>query len=123
MSVLDHSTVACSDKFGNVFVLHVPDSVSDEAEVGGAGGSSALWEQGQLNGAANKLELLTHYYLGMALSAVTTKLLFLCVVVFRASTPCFSDAVFCVWFASFLLFFFASPDVQAKQRPLWQERA
>ena len=68
MCVLDHSTIAAVDKFGNVFVLRVPDDANEDVEVGGSsagGGNAAMWDQGLLNGAPNKLELLTHYYLGM----------------------------------------------------------
>ena len=68
LTVLDHNTVGCVDKFGNVFTLRLPDDASDEAEA--ASGSNALWDHGLLNGAANKLDLLTHFYLGEAATAV-----------------------------------------------------
>lgn len=66
MCVLDHSTVAAVDKFGNVFTLRVPDDVNEDVE-GGASGAALLWEQAA-GGAQNKLELMTHYYLGEILS-------------------------------------------------------
>ena len=62
MCVLDHSTVAGVDKFGNVFTLRVPDDVNEDLE-GGGSGAALLWEQAA-GGSQNKLELLTHYYLG-----------------------------------------------------------
>lgn len=62
MCVLDHSTVAGVDKFGNVFTLRVPDQANEDVEVGSS--TALLWEQSNMNGAPNKLELLTHFYLG-----------------------------------------------------------
>jgi len=53
------------DKFGNVFTLRVPDDVNEDVE-GGASGAALLWEQAA-GGAQNKLELMTHYYLGKIL--------------------------------------------------------
>ena len=62
MCVLDHSTIAAVDKFGNVFTLRVPDDVNEDVEAGGSS-ASLMWEQAS-GGAPNKLELMTHYYLG-----------------------------------------------------------
>eukprot|EP00981_Chlorochromonas_danica_P002905 scaffold591_cov174-Ochromonas_danica.AAC.6 len=59
MTVVDYNTVACGDKFGNVFILRLPETANDDIV-----GSGNLWDQGLLNGAPNKLDLLTHYYLG-----------------------------------------------------------
>jgi len=83
MCVLDYSTVAAVDKFGNVFTLRLPEHANDEVESGAGSSSSAaaaaggngvsaganlLWEQGK--GAPNKLELLNHYYLGETPTAI-----------------------------------------------------
>ena len=68
LAVLDHDTVGCVDKFGNVFVLRVPDGTDDNVD--SFSGTRLLWEQGSLNGAAIKLETLTHYFLGEAVTGV-----------------------------------------------------
>lgn len=65
MCCVDHSTVAGVDKFGNVFTLRVSDSANEDVEVGTS--TSMMWEQGAMGGAPNKLENLTHYYLGKEL--------------------------------------------------------
>lgn len=70
LAVVDYSTVACVDKFGNVFVLRLPEDANDDA-MESSGGSRLLWDQGLLNGAPNKLELLTHYYLGETATSIT----------------------------------------------------
>lgn len=74
LTVVDYHTVACGDKFGNIFVLRLPDSANDDLQSTAAGN---LWDQGLLNGAPNKLELLAHYYLSelpTAIANVTMKL-------------------------------------------------
>lgn len=66
---VDYHTVGASDKFGNVFVLQTPDGVNDDID--NPSGQRALWDQGLLNGAPSKLEVLTHYHLGEAVTAMT----------------------------------------------------
>jgi len=63
MCVLDHATVAAADKFGSVFVLRIPEDANEDAEAQGS-----LWGQG---GGVNKLELLSHYYLGEMVTSIT----------------------------------------------------
>merc|ERR1719329_1428035 len=44
-AMLDYDTIAGADKFGNVFVLRLPDGANDDAAVGaGVGGANSLWE-------------------------------------------------------------------------------
>jgi splicing factor 3B subunit 3 len=62
MCVVDHSTVAGVDKFGNVFTVRVSDDANEDVEVGNS--TTLMWEQGAMSGAPNKLENLTHFYLG-----------------------------------------------------------
>ena len=69
MVTLDYDTVGGADKFGNVFVLHAPENVNDNVET--ATGQRVLWDQGVLSGAPSKLEQLTHYHLGEAVTAMT----------------------------------------------------
>jgi splicing factor 3B subunit 3 len=66
MTTLDHHTIACGDKFGNIFVLRLPDHVNDDMLVSNSNANSnaALWDHGWLNGAPNKVEVINQYYLG-----------------------------------------------------------
>ena len=66
--VLDYDTVGGADKFGNVWVLQLPHKANDDVE--NATGSRLLWDQGLLNGAPNKADMLTHYFLGEAPTAM-----------------------------------------------------
>lgn len=56
--VLDPSTVAASDKFGNVVVLRLPNNVVDDVE-DDPSGTRALWDRGFLGGASQKIEVNT----------------------------------------------------------------
>jgi splicing factor 3B subunit 3 len=58
LCALDHRTVAGSDKFGNVFVLRVPEGTDDDTDP--SAGSRALWDVG----GRNKLVQECHYYVG-----------------------------------------------------------
>ncbi len=66
MTTLDHHTVACGDKFGNIFVLRLPDHVNDDMLVSNASANTNanLWDHGWLNGAPNKVEVVNQFYLG-----------------------------------------------------------
>lgn len=66
---LDFNTVAGSDKFGNVYVLRLPENANDSVE--SSSGSRILWDQGHLNGAPTKVDLLAHYHLGELPTSVT----------------------------------------------------
>ncbi|ANB11927.1 Rse1p [Sugiyamaella lignohabitans] len=60
--MLDYDTVAAGDRFGNIFVLQCPKTISDASDEDGYG--TFIRSQGHfLNGQASKLELVTHYYL------------------------------------------------------------
>ncbi|VDQ10322.1 unnamed protein product [Trichobilharzia regenti] len=62
-AVLDASTVAVSDKFGNVVILRLPPNVIDDIE-DDPSGNRALWDRGFLGGASQKCEVLCHFYVG-----------------------------------------------------------
>ena len=47
----------------------MPKGISDDVD--NPSGSRMLWDQGLLNGAANKVDLLTHYYLGETVTSMT----------------------------------------------------
>lgn len=61
--MLDPSTVAISDKFGNVIILRLPNGVIDDIEEDPSG-NRALWDRGFLGGASQKAEVLCHFYVG-----------------------------------------------------------
>lgn len=63
--MLDHDTLCGGDKFGNVFVHRVPETVDDAADIDT--GVRTLWDQGQ----RAKVQMLCHYYLGEMVTAMT----------------------------------------------------
>jgi splicing factor 3B subunit 3 len=65
---LDYDTVCGADKFGNVFVLRLPSTVSDDVD--NPTGSRLLWDGGSLNGAANKLELMAQVHVGEVVTSL-----------------------------------------------------
>ena len=69
MCILDHDTVGAADKFGNIFILRTPELVNEDVDTGS--GQQMLWDQGKLSGAPNKVDLLTHYYLGEVITSLT----------------------------------------------------
>lgn len=75
LCAVDYNTVACGDKFGNVFLLRLPESANPDLQITGT--AANLWDQGLASGAPNKVEVLAHYYLGelpTAMSFSTMKL-------------------------------------------------
>jgi splicing factor 3B subunit 3 len=66
---LDYDTIGAADKFGNIFVLRLGDNANDNVE--NPAGSRMMWDQGLLNGAPNKIQCLTHYYLGSLVTSLT----------------------------------------------------
>jgi splicing factor 3B subunit 3 len=62
MCAVDYNTVACGDKFGNVFVLRLPESANDELQITGT--AANIWDQGLASGAPNKVDVIAHYFLG-----------------------------------------------------------
>ena len=62
-AILDFSTIAIGDKFGNVVVLRLPPGTTDDVNVDPTG-DKGLWDRGLLNGASQKAELLCSFHLG-----------------------------------------------------------
>ncbi|KAF5207470.1 Splicing factor 3b subunit [Thalictrum thalictroides] len=60
---VDFDTMAGADKFGNVFFTRLPQDLSDEIEEDPTGGK-IRWEQGKLNGAANKVDGIAQFHVG-----------------------------------------------------------
>lgn len=56
LAVLDNSTAAVADKFGNVIILRLPPDVNDNVEEDPSGNRS-LWDRNALGGASQKLEV------------------------------------------------------------------
>jgi splicing factor 3B subunit 3 len=75
---LDYDTMAGADKFGNIFVLRLPKEVTEEMEDISGSTTAAnrwAWERGLLNGAPQKANLLTQFYVGeIVTSMVKTSL-------------------------------------------------
>jgi splicing factor 3B subunit 3 len=67
-TILDYNTVAGSDKFGNVFIVRLPDKASQLDE--DPTGNRAVWDQGNLNGAPFKVEPVCNYYVGETVTRV-----------------------------------------------------
>lgn len=67
--LLDHSTVASGDRFGNFAVLRVPSDVSDEAEVDPSG-VGMTWEHRDFSGAPNKFDIAACFHVGDPITAM-----------------------------------------------------
>lgn len=62
-TMVDYETVAGGDKFGNLWMLRCPQKASEEADEDGSG-AHLVHERQYLNGAPNRLGLMTHYFPG-----------------------------------------------------------
>ncbi|XP_041454147.1 splicing factor 3B subunit 3-like [Lytechinus variegatus] len=61
--LLDHDTVMSADKFGNVTVLRLPASINDNVDEDPTG-VKALWDRGLLNGASQKTDVISSFFIG-----------------------------------------------------------
>ncbi|XP_071488898.1 splicing factor 3B subunit 3-like [Diadema antillarum] len=61
--MLDHDTIMCADKFGSVSVLRLPTSVNDNVDEDPTG-VKALWDRGLLNGASQKTDVISSFFIG-----------------------------------------------------------
>lgn len=57
--MLDYETVAGGDKFGNAYVLRLPEGVSDAVD-GDPTGVTLIHDKAKYNGAAHKVEVHAH---------------------------------------------------------------
>uniref|UniRef100_A0A6B2EBF0 Splicing factor 3B subunit 3 n=1 Tax=Phlebotomus kandelakii TaxID=1109342 RepID=A0A6B2EBF0_9DIPT len=62
-TLLDYDTIATADKFGNVSILRLPHSVTDDVDEDPTGNKS-LWDRGLLSGASQKSENVTTFHVG-----------------------------------------------------------
>lgn len=67
--LLDHDTLAATDKFENFFVLRIPPQCDDEEEM--APSMRHKWEAGYLGGAFYKLDLICQFFLGDLATSLT----------------------------------------------------
>lgn len=62
-ALMDYDTVAAADKFGNITILRLPHSISDDVDEDPTG-NKALWDRGLLNGASQKAENVCEFHVG-----------------------------------------------------------
>lgn len=68
-SILDYDTMAGADKFGNLFVVRLPEKVNEDIEDDPTG-NRVKWEQGWLNGAPYKVEHQIHFHAGETINSI-----------------------------------------------------
>jgi len=62
-TLLDYDTIATADKFGNVSILRLPHSVTDDVDEDPTG-TKSLWDRGLLSGASQKSENISTVHIG-----------------------------------------------------------
>lgn len=62
-TLLDYDTIAVGDKFGNLSVLRLPHSVTDDVDEDPTG-TKSLWDRGLLSGASQKAENICTIHIG-----------------------------------------------------------
>lgn len=62
-TLLDYDTIATADKFGNVSILRLPHSVTDDVDEDPTG-TKSLWDRGLLSGASQKAENISTFHIG-----------------------------------------------------------
>ncbi|KAI6230100.1 hypothetical protein M3Y99_01100900 [Aphelenchoides fujianensis] len=67
--LLDYDTVAVGDRFGSISIQRLPKNVIEEVQEDPTG-VRALWDRGNMNGAAQKLEHLSNIYVGDAITSI-----------------------------------------------------
>jgi len=69
-AMIDYTTVAGGDRFGNIFVNRLNTKVSDQVDDDPTG-AGILHEKGILMGAPHKTELLAHFHVGDLITSIT----------------------------------------------------
>jgi splicing factor 3B subunit 3 len=62
-TLLDYDTIATADKFGNLTILRLPHTVTDEVDEDPTG-NKALWDRGLLSGASQKADNVCTFHVG-----------------------------------------------------------
>lgn len=65
---VDYETVACGDKFGNIFINRLDPSISEKVDDDPTG-ATILHEKSFLMGAAHKTEMIAHYNIGSVVTS------------------------------------------------------
>ncbi|KAF8647171.1 hypothetical protein AX16_007001 [Volvariella volvacea WC 439] len=68
-TMVDYTTVAAGDRFGNVFVNRLDMKVSDQVDDDPTG-AGILHEKGQLMGAPHKTKMLAHFHIGDIVTSI-----------------------------------------------------
>ncbi|TFK67363.1 hypothetical protein BDN72DRAFT_798974 [Pluteus cervinus] len=68
-TMVDYNTVACGDRFGNVFVNRLDPKVSDQVDDDPTG-AGILHEKGQFMGAPHKTRMLSHFHIGDIITSI-----------------------------------------------------
>src|ERR1700761_3532045 len=68
-TMVDYNTVAGGDKFGNVFVNRLAESVSKQVDDDPTG-AGIVHEKGQLMGAPHKTKMICHFHIGDIVSSI-----------------------------------------------------
>lgn len=69
--MLDYETVAGGDKFGNAYVLRLPEGVSDTVDADPTG-ISLVHDKARYNGASHKVEVHAHFNVSLEVSSPVT---------------------------------------------------
>ncbi|KAG7446535.1 uncharacterized protein BT62DRAFT_994128 [Guyanagaster necrorhizus] len=69
VTMVDYNTVACGDRFGNVFVNRLDSKMSDQVD-DDPSGAGILHEKGQLMGAPHKTKMLCHFHIGDLVTSI-----------------------------------------------------
>eukprot|EP01125_Pyxidicula_operculata_P009280 TRINITY_DN305_c3_g1_i1.p1 TRINITY_DN305_c3_g1~~TRINITY_DN305_c3_g1_i1.p1 ORF type:complete len:1202 (+),score=317.43 TRINITY_DN305_c3_g1_i1:1768-5373(+) len=67
--MIDPTTIAAGDKFGNVFILRLPDKVNQQLDEDPTGGA-IQWNTRDIAGAPFKLDMLCHFYVGEPITKI-----------------------------------------------------
>ncbi|EEB94465.1 hypothetical protein MPER_06713, partial [Moniliophthora perniciosa FA553] len=69
MTMVDYNTVACGDRFGNIFVNRLDPKESDQVDDDPTG-AGILHEKGILMGAPHKTKMLAHFHVGDLVTSI-----------------------------------------------------
>ncbi|EIW82846.1 hypothetical protein CONPUDRAFT_81012 [Coniophora puteana RWD-64-598 SS2] len=69
LTMVDYTTIAVGDRFGNVFINRLDMRVSDQVDDDPTG-AGILHEKGQLSGAPHKTKLLCHFHVGDLITSI-----------------------------------------------------
>lgn len=68
-SMVDYCTVACGDKFGNIFINRLDEKISNQVDQDPTG-AGVMHEKQQLMGAPHKTKMLTHFHVGDIVTSI-----------------------------------------------------